>query len=107
MTMNETDQLVARVQSVEEEGKQRFGHKEWGTYVGAIAAANPRGVDGAVMQHVLAQPNASDLIAMAGRDALIAAASNGDDQSNRAYSELRAQERREHRLSKGRGPGWA
>jgi hypothetical protein len=101
------EQFVQRVQQVDQEGRQRFGD-DWGRYMDAIGRANAGNSQlGTVLQHVVAQPNATDLIAAGGRDAMINLATNGDDAANRAYSQMREAERREHRLSKGRGPGWA
>jgi hypothetical protein len=105
--MSDEQQFVQRVQQVDQEGRQRFGD-DWGRFMDAIGRANAGNSQlSAALQHVIAQPNATDVIAAGGKEALITLATNGDDQANRTYSEMRANERREHRLSKGRGPGWA
>jgi hypothetical protein len=101
-----SDELVRRVQKVEQEGAEKYGD-QWQTYISAISRANPAGIPDEAWKPILDRPDAADVIAAGGREALINMATNGDDQANRAYSQMREAERREHRLSKGRGPGWA
>jgi hypothetical protein len=96
------DDLENRAAQVEREGQARFGDG-WPKLVNAISRANPGGVAPESMRQVLAQPNAADVIAAAGRDFLIDAATNGDRQSERDYSEIREKERAAHRRLKGRG----
>jgi hypothetical protein len=97
-------QFVARVQRVDEEGRQRYGD-QWGVLLDAISKQNPQGINNDVMAHVVAQPNAADILAAGGRDAMINLATAGDQHADRAYSQMREAERREYRLLKGRGPG--
>ena len=81
-----TDDLESRAAAVERDGQARFGDG-WPKLVNAIARANPNGIAPESLRQVLAQPNAADVIAAAGRDFLIDAATNGDRQSERDYSE--------------------
>jgi hypothetical protein len=101
--MNDDQQFVARVQKVDDEGRQRFGD-DWGKFIDAIGRANPQGINNDVMAHVVSQPNAADILAAGGKEAMIAMASNGDREADRAYSQIRNEERRQYRLLRGRGP---
>jgi hypothetical protein len=100
-----SDELIRRAEQVEAEGRSKYGDS-WGKYVDAISKVNPNGVDPAAMHQVLSQSNAADILAAGGRTAMIALADT-DEIASRDYARMRDQERKEHRLSRGRGPGWA
>jgi hypothetical protein len=96
------DDLENRAVQIDREGQTRYGDS-WPKLMNAISRANPNGIAPESLRQVLAQPNAADVIAAAGRDFLIDAATNGDRQSEREYSEIREKERTAHRRLKGRG----
>jgi hypothetical protein len=102
--MNENEQLVARVQRVQAEGEEKYGTDRWGTYISAISRANPQGIPDQAWGPILDRPDACDVIAAGGREALITMATNGDREADRTYSQMREKERKEFRLLRGRGP---
>ena len=71
------DDLENRAAQVEREGQARYGDG-WPKLMNAIGRANPNGIAPESLRQVLAQPNAADVIAAAGRDFLIDAATNGE-----------------------------
>jgi hypothetical protein len=99
--MSDDQQFVARVQKVDDEGRQRYGD-QWGVLLDAISKQNPQGINNDVMAHVVAQPNAADILGAAGKDAMIHLATAGDQQVDRQYSQMREEERRQWRILKGR-----
>jgi len=96
------DATTQRVKDVEAEGKRRYGDAAWGDYVKAIGRANPNGIPQDVLRATLAQPDAEAAFAQAGRECLVAAATNGDHDAEAAYSQIRAAERKAYRERKGR-----
>jgi hypothetical protein len=96
------DATAQRLKDIETEGKRRFGDATWANYVRAIGRANPNGIPQDVLRATLSQSNAEDVFAEAGRHCLMDAASNGDNESERAYSEIRAAERKAFRERRGR-----
>lgn len=100
--MNE-EQLKSRAESVQADGVARFGEKDWGVAVAALSRANIKPENLAqVIGEAATVADASNIIMAGGRDRLIAEASDGDRQAERAYAEIREAERKAYRLSKGR-----
>jgi hypothetical protein len=97
------DELARRAEQVEAEGRSKYG-ENWSKYVDAIGRVLPNNVTPEAWRQVLDQADAVDRIAAGARDVMIALASDGDDQANRTYSQMREEERREYRLLKNRGP---
>jgi hypothetical protein len=83
--MSDDEQLNQRAAVVEAEGVHRFGEKAWRNYLGAIGKVSGGQVSADELKTVIAQPNAADLMAQAGREALMRLASDGDDESSRVY----------------------
>jgi hypothetical protein len=90
-----------RVKEVEAEGKDRYGDN-WPRLIGALGRRNPGGISPDAMRQTLAQPHAVELLAAAGRDSLLDAASNGDRDAEKTYAAIREEEREAHRLYKKR-----
>jgi hypothetical protein len=93
------EQMQRRAETIEAEGKQRFGEKVWPQLLGALGK---RGVDRAALANVMRSPDAVTVLGAAGKEALLDAASNGDAEAERAYGELRNAERKAHALAHGR-----
>jgi hypothetical protein len=87
-----------RAAQVEREGKERFGDS-WPKLLGALGR---RGVDRTALANVMKSPDATSILALGGREALVEAASNGDHEAERTYSEIRRAERKSFALSRGR-----
>lgn len=96
-----SDDLVARVQQLDEEGRQRFGD-EWSKYIDAIGRANPSGIAPEAWRQILARQDAADLVVAGGREALVNMATNGDKEAEYTYGKIREQERQNWRRYKGR-----
>jgi hypothetical protein len=98
------DDLNAKAQNLETEGKQRYG-EHWNRAIGAIGRAIPpnSGVSAAdVVKGALRQADPAAALFEAGKEVLIAEASDGNTDSERAYSAWRAHAREEHLRSRGR-----
>jgi uncharacterized membrane protein len=91
------DEMMQRAQAVEAAGKAKFG-ESWSKF---IAALGNRGIRQDQLVGVIQQQNGADLIAAAGREALIDAADDSHE-ANTVYSEIRDEERKKYRRSKGR-----
>jgi hypothetical protein len=98
-----SDELARRAEAVEAEGRSKYG-ENWGRYVDTLGRVLPKDVSPEAWRQVLGQANAVDVLAATAKDVMIALASDGDDQANRTYSQMREEERREYRLLKNRGP---
>jgi hypothetical protein len=96
------DDLAAKGAAVEEDGKRRFGD-HWNQAVAAIGRNIPAGVSASdVVREVLRRPDPAGLLFNAGREALIAEASEGNHDSEVTYSKIRAEEREAHLRARGR-----
>jgi hypothetical protein len=101
--MDDAEALAAKAKDMEETGKQRYG-EHWGQAISAISRNMPRDVNGAdVLKEVLKRPDPAGLLFAAGREALIAEASEGNFDSERTYAKMRQEEREAYRISRGRG----
>ena len=98
--MEDEQRLQRRAQEVEQQGKSRFGDAEWANLVGAVGRARP---SDEMIANSLASPNAVSEFAQAGKQVLLQEMSGGDANAERAYGEIRAREREQHRKLKGRG----
>jgi hypothetical protein len=106
-----SDEALDRAaQAVEADGKRRFGEEGWGQSLAAIGKAlaavqkeNPDVTAGVVVKEAMRRPDPAGALFLAGREALIGQASEGDHDSENAYSKIRQREREEYRRSKGRG----
>lgn len=100
--MNE-EQLKTRAVDVQADGVARFGEQNWGRAVAALSRANvkPEAV-GKVISEAATVSDAANVLMAGGRDRLIAEASDGDQQAEIAYAEMREAERKAYRQSKGR-----
>jgi hypothetical protein len=90
-----------RVRAADAAGKDKFGDN-WPKLMGALGRRNPGGIPADAMRATLAQPHAVELLAAAGKDALLAAASDGDQDAEKAYTAIREEEREAHRQYKKR-----
>jgi hypothetical protein len=94
--MNED--INERAALVDAAGKVKFGESVWPKLVAALGNT---GVTPDQLVGVISQPNGVDLIAAAGRHALIDAA-DSDHEAAQAYAEIRDAERLKYRRSRGR-----
>ena len=100
--MNDEDQIAASAERVNAEGVRRFGD-HWGQAVAAVSRNVRQGVNPAdVVREVLKRPDPAGVLFTAGREVLIDEATNGNDESERAYAKLRREERQAHRVARGR-----
>jgi hypothetical protein len=91
------EETMQRAAAVEAAGKARHGDN-WPKFVSALGQ---RGINPDQLASVIAQPDAVDRIVDAGRDALINAADDSHE-ANLVYSEIRDEERKKYRRSRGR-----
>jgi hypothetical protein len=93
--MNED--INERAAQVDALGTQRHG-ANWSKFVSALGQ---RGVSPDELANAIRQANAVDLIVNAGREALIAQADDSHE-ANTTYAEIRDEERKKYRRSRGR-----
>jgi hypothetical protein len=95
------DDLAAKLASIEASGKARFGD-DWSVSMEAIKRAAPNGIPPADMAQIAAQPDPANTLMWFGRHQLMAEASEGNAESERAYQKIRQAERKRHAEYKGR-----
>jgi len=92
-----------RLSDLEAQGKQRFGAENWDTTIAAIGrAVGSAGISRPAMDQILQQADPAAFLNNAGREQLINEASNGNRESEMAYSKMRNAEREQWRKLKGR-----
>ena len=103
---DQVDPELAKVAAtIEQDGVTRYGKDNWQTLVGAVHRAVPKGVNLAqIPARQIQTGDAANALARAGKEALAAAGSNGDRESEVAYSKIRSEERTAYRRSRGLDP---
>ena len=96
--------LSRRAADLERLGRDKYGEKHWGLALGGLKRACASvGVNPAeAVKAALAQGDAEALLYNVGREALIREASDGNHDSEAAYSDMRRAEREAHFARKGR-----
>jgi hypothetical protein len=95
------DDFNAKLNSIEQSGKARFGN-DWDVSMQALKRAVPGGIPPADMAQIAAQPDPANTLMWLGRHQLMAEASDGNAESERAFTKIRQAERKAHSESKGR-----
>jgi hypothetical protein len=96
------DDLNAKLTAIEQSGKARFGEADWNVSIEALRRAAPNGLSASDMAQLTGQADPAAAIMLIGRHQLMAEASDGNKESEAAYTRLRAKERHAHREYKGR-----
>jgi hypothetical protein len=94
------DDFANRVQQIDADGKARYGEAKWSEMMNAIKTQSGGGISPDVMRNVLAQPDPTQLLGAAAKEALLNLSDNGDSQAERTFRAIRQAERDEFR--KGR-----
>ena len=96
------DDFNAKLTAIEQSGKARFGEADWNTSIEALKRAAPNGLSASDMAQLAAQPDPAAAIMNIGRHVLMSEASDGNAESERAYTKMRQRERKAHAEYKGR-----
>lgn len=92
------DNFEARAKDVEAQGRARYGDG-WTAIVAAVQRLQPTQE---AIHRTLADPNAVDVFAAAGKEYLLREMSDGNKQSEISYSSIRTAERERYARLKGR-----
>jgi len=101
--MSDDPNFNKRLSDLEAQGKQRFGDEGWSTTIAAVGrAVGSAGISRPAMDQILQQADPAAFLNTAGREQLIREASEGNRESDMAYSAMRDKERQAWRKLKGR-----
>src|SRR5262249_29486756 len=96
------DAFVARMNEIHAEGSERYGKKNFESATRAIATITG-GLTPEQMAAAASMPDAAERFMHGGMDSLCRLAANGDEAANRAYTEIRNEQRKAYRASRAGG----
>jgi hypothetical protein len=97
------DDFSAKLNAIEQSGKARFGD-DWNTSIEALKRAAPNGLSASDMAQLAGQADPAAAVMLIGRHQLMQEASDGNKESEVAYTKLRQKERRA--FAEYRGKVW-
>jgi hypothetical protein len=102
------DDLNQKLTAIERSGKARFGEEDWNASIEAVQRAVKQvapggGLSPADMEAITKNVDPAGTLMQIGRHQLMNEASEGNKESETAYTRLRQKERKAHAEYKGRG----